>query len=209
MKMWQIVLLGMLGMGVLAVIVAIMAFFGTYKSIVTRDEACNREWGNVENVYQRRLDLLPNLANVVERYAKHEGDTLRLVAEARSMKPEIKLTPEVLNNPEQLKKFQQAQGDISSLVSRMISVQENYPNLKADTQFLNLQTEIAGTENRISVERHRYNESVFELNSFIRGPWGAFVNGFCGVSKRTAFQADEEAKHAPKLMQPAQPPAEK
>lgn len=205
MKAWQI------GCLVISLVVGLMSLiclfsgYGVYNQIVTRDEACNREWANVENVYQRRYDLLPNLANVVERYAKHESDTLKVVAEARSMKPEIKLTPELLEKPEQLKKFQQAQGEISSLVSRLLSVQENYPNLKADTQFINLQTEIAGSENRIAVERRRYNESVFELNSYIRTPLGAVINMLAGVQHRSPFQADQEAQHAPKIMQPVQP----
>lgn len=203
MKGWQIGCLVVGGLAVFFVIIMAFAFFGTYNSIVKLDETCSAQWGNVESVYQRRLDLLPNLANVVERYAKHESETLKLVTEARSMKPTIKMTPEMLENPESLKKFQAFQGDISNLVSRLISVQENYPNLKADAQFLNFQHEIAGTENRISVERRRYNESVLELNSKIRSIWGSVVNGFAGVQKRAPFQADEAAKHAPKLMEPS------
>jgi LemA protein len=192
----------MVAVAVFVVFIIGTAFYGAYNDIVAKDERCKTQWGNVENVYQRRLDLLPNLANVVERYAKHEKETLAVVAQARSMKPEIKMTPELLNDPSALKKFNQAQGDISSLVSRLLSVQENYPNLKADQQFLNLQTEIAGTENRIAVERRRYNETVNDLNTTIRGLWGKFVNGFAGVAMRSAFEADADARHAPKIMAP-------
>lgn len=179
-----------------------LALMGKYNTLVRSDEAVTQQWSNVESVYQRRLDLLPNLANVVERYAKHEAGTLEIVAKARSMKPEVKLTQEVLENPESLKKFQAAQGEIASLVSRLISITENYPNLKADRQFENLFVEVTGSENRISVERRRYNEAVFNLNSDIRSIFGSFANIFAGVQRRTPFKADEAASKAPTLMKP-------
>ena len=148
--------------------------------------------------------MLPNLANVVERYAKHEQGTLTAVIAARASatKPELKLTPEVLENPESMAKFNKAQGELSGLFSKLMVVTENYPNLKADVQFINLQHEIAGSENRISVERRRYNEAVQDLNTYIRGLWGSFVNRFADVKLRTPFKAEEGANKAPKLMQP-------
>jgi LemA protein len=199
MKAWMIIALAVVALFVGGGLIAVLLVAGQYNKSVKLDEECTQSAGDVQSTYQRRLDLLPNLANTVERYAKHESGTLTAVAEARSMKPTITLTKDVLEDPEQMKKFQKQQGELASLVSRLISVQESYPNLKADEQFLNLQREIAGTENRINIARKDYNAHVAVLNENVRGFFSHIAADMAGVHKRTPFEADEGAQHAPKL----------
>lgn len=139
-----------------------------YNSFQSKDEQIAASWAEVVNQYQRRSDLIPNLVQVVQRYAAHEKETLVGVAEARSKASSVQMTPEVLNNPEAFKKFQAAQGEISSFLSRLMVVQEKYPELKADKQFIELQSQLEGTENRITVARNRYIKAVQEYNVQIR-----------------------------------------
>lgn len=139
-----------------------------YNDFQSKDEGIKAAWGEVVNQYQRRADLIPNLVNTVKGYASHERETLEAVTRARAAATGLQVTPEVLNNPEALKKFQQVQGDLSSALSRLLVVTENYPQLKADAGFRDLQSQLEGTENRITVARQRYIKSVEEYNILAR-----------------------------------------
>ena len=154
-------------------LIAITALISTlsacgYNDFQAKDENTKAAWSEVVNQYQRRADLIPNLVNTVKGYASHEKDTLEAVIKARSAATSFQITPEVLNNPESFKKFQQVQGELSSALSRLMAVSENYPNLKADTSFRDLQSQLEGTENRITVARQRYISSVQEYNVLAR-----------------------------------------
>jgi len=139
-----------------------------YNEFQDKDERVKAAWGEVVNQYQRRADLIPNLVNTVKGYASHERETLEAVTRARAAATSFQITPEVLNNPEAFKKFQQVQGELSSALSRLMAVSENYPNLKADTSFRDLQSQLEGTENRITVARQRYIQAVREYNVLAR-----------------------------------------
>lgn len=139
-----------------------------YNEFQAKDEATKSAWAEVVNQYQRRADLIPNLVNTVKGYAAHEKDTLEAVTRARAAATSMQVTPEVLNNPAAFQKFQQVQGELSSALSRLMAVSENYPNLKADTSFRDLQSQLEGTENRITVARQRYIQSVQEYNILAR-----------------------------------------
>jgi LemA protein len=139
-----------------------------YNDFQAKDEAVKSAWAEVVNQYQRRADLVPNLVNTVKGYASHEKDTLEAVTRARAAATSIQVTPEVLNNPEAFNKFQQAQGELSSALSRLMAVAENYPQLKADGLFRDLQSQLEGTENRITVARQRYIAAVQEYNILAR-----------------------------------------
>lgn len=139
-----------------------------YNDFQAKDEAVKAAWSEVVNQYKRRADLIPNLVNTVKGYASHERDTLEAVTRARAAATSIQVTPEVLNNPEAFRKFQQAQGELSSALSRLMAVSENYPNLKADASFRDLQSQLEGTENRITVARQRYIQAVREYNILTR-----------------------------------------
>lgn len=139
-----------------------------YNDFQTQDEAVKAAWSEVVNQYKRRADLIPNLVNTVKGYASHERETLEAVTRARAAATSIQVTPDVLNNPEAFRKFQQAQGELSSALSRLLAVSENYPNLKADASFRDLQSQLEGTENRITVARQRYIQAVREYNILAR-----------------------------------------
>lgn len=139
-----------------------------YNEFQTKDEAIKAAWSEVVNQYQRRADLIPNLVNTVKGYASHERETLEAVTQARAAATSFQITPEVLNNPEAFQKFQQVQGELSSALSRLMAVSENYPQLKADTSFRDLQSQLEGTENRITVARQRYIQSVQDFNVLAR-----------------------------------------
>ena len=139
-----------------------------YNQFQTKDEATKAAWSEVVNQYQRRADLIPNLVNTVKGYASHEKDTLEAVTRARAAATSMQVTPEVLNDPAALEKFQKLQGDVSSALSRLLVVTENYPNLKADAGFRDLQSQLEGTENRITVARNRYITSVQDYNVMAR-----------------------------------------
>jgi LemA protein len=170
--------------GVLALI-----FVGLYNGLQTKDEACNVAWGQVENVLQRRFDLIPNMVEIVKGYAKHENQTFENIAKFRTAWAGAKNTAE---------KVEAATG-LEQTLGRLMVVVENYPELKANQNFLALQDELAGTENRIAVERKRYNDAVNLLNSSIRVFPGNLVAGMAGIVKREYFKADEGAKTAPKI----------
>ena len=139
-----------------------------YNDFQAQDENVKAAWGEVVNQYQRRADLIPNLVNTVKGYASHEKETLEAVTQARANATSFQITPEVLENPEAFNKFQQVQGELSSALSRLMAVAENYPQLKADTSFRDLQSQLEGTENRITVARQRYIQAVREYNVLAR-----------------------------------------
>ena len=139
-----------------------------YNTLQTTDEQIKASWSEVLNQYQRRADLVPNLVNVVKGYAAHEKEVLEAVTEARSRVGSIQATPELINDPQAFAKFQAAQGQLSSALSRLLAVSENYPNLKADGVFRDLQAQLEGTENRITVARNRYIRAVQEYNVTVR-----------------------------------------
>lgn len=139
-----------------------------YNDFQVRDEAVKAAWGEVVNQYQRRADLIPNLVNTVKGYASHERETLEAVTKARATATSIQVTPETLNDPQAFQRFQQAQGELSGALSRLLAVAENYPQLKADAAFRDLQSQLEGTENRITVARQRYIVAVQEFNVLAR-----------------------------------------
>ena len=171
-----------------------------YNTLQVKDEAVTASWAEVQNQYQRRADLVPNLVNVVKGYAKHEADTLQAVTEARAKVGSMQVTKDVLNNPESLNKFQQAQGELSGALSRLMVVVEKYPDLKANQNFMDLQKQLEGTENRINVARERYNQSVQVFNTSIRTFPNSLTNSLLlHLQRKEAFKAEEGAKVAPKV----------
>jgi len=156
------------GMLLAAVLAATLLSGCGYNQFQTKDEATKAAWAEVVNQYQRRADLIPNLVNTVKGYATHERETLEAVTRARAAATSFQITPEVLNNPEAFQKFQQVQGELSSALSRLMAVSENYPQLKADASFRDLQSQLEGTENRITVARQRYIAAVQDYNVTVR-----------------------------------------
>ncbi|HRX52361.1 MAG TPA: LemA family protein, partial [Candidatus Krumholzibacteria bacterium] len=157
----------LIGLGVVVVLVlAGLGLVGRYNDLVGLEEGVDAQWGNVQTSYQRRADLIGNLVRTVKGYAEHEQETLTAVIEARAKATQMnaQITPEALNDPQFMQQFDQAQQGLSSVLSRLMVTVERYPDLKADQQFLNLQNELAGTENRISVERRRFNEAAQGYN---------------------------------------------
>ncbi|MGD9978533.1 MAG: LemA family protein [Bacteroidales bacterium] len=184
--------------GIIAILVIILysSIKGSYNNMVQKDEAVTSQWGNVENVYQRRLDLIPNLVSTVKGYANFEQQTLTQVIEARAKATQVNINPDNLN-AESLKQFQAAQGDLSSALSRLMVVVEQYPDLKANQNFLDLQAQLEGTENRIAVERRKFNEAAQDYNTFIRKfPKNIWASIF-GFEKKSYFEADAGAEKAP------------
>ena len=175
------------GLAVLLAIVVGMMAMGMYNGIVAKDEACIKAWGNVESVLQRRFDLIPNLVNTVKGYAAHEKDVLEEVTRLRSQWGEAKTQAEKVGVASMLE----------GAMGRLMVVMENYPDLKANQNFIALQDELAGTENRINVERQRYNESVQTYNTAIRQMPTALVARLAGFSARTPFEAAQGAETAP------------
>jgi len=183
---------------VLVILLMIYSFFkNNYNALVTLEENVNQSWAQVGNQYQRRADLIPNLVETVKAYAAHEKETFTAVTEARAKVGQLTVTPEVLNNPEAFAKFQQVQGEISSVLTRLMAVSENYPQLKANENFLALQSQLEGTENRISVERKRFNEAVQGYNTTIRRFPTNMLAGMFGFEKKLYFEAQPGAETAP------------
>ena len=182
--------------GVLAVLV--LAGFGSYNGLVTKEEAVGLAWGNVESDYQRRADLIPNLVNTVKGYANFEKETLTQVIQARASATQVKIDANNLT-PENLAAFQQAQGGLSSALGRLLAVAENYPDLKANQNFLDLQAQLEGTENRINVSRQRFNDTVNEYNvSRRRFPAAIFASMF-GFKEKGYFKAEAGSEKAPEV----------
>jgi LemA protein len=171
-----------------------------YNTMQANEEAVFAAWGDVEASYQRRADLIPNLVEVVKGYAKHEADTLKAVTEARSKVGSLQVSKEMLNDPATFAKFQQAQGELSSALSRLMVVVERYPDLKANQNFLDLQNQLEGTENRINVARVRYNKAVQTFNTSIRTFPNSMTNSLLlHLKRKEPFKAEEGAKTAPKV----------
>lgn len=171
-----------------------------YNTMQANEEAVIAAWGNVESSYQRRADLIPNLVEVVKGYAKHEAETLKEVTEARAKVGTMQISKDALNSPEALNKFQQAQGELSGALSRLMVVVEKYPDLKANQNFMDLQKQLEGTENRINVARERYNASVQVFNTSIRTFPNSLTNSLIlHLQRKEPFKAEEGAKAAPKV----------
>ncbi len=171
-----------------------------YNTIQRNDEAVTAAWGNVEAAYQRRADLIPNLVEVVKGYAAHEKETLTAVTEARAKVGQLRLGGDVVNDPKALAQFQAAQGGLSSALSRLMVVAENYPDLKANQNFRDLQHQLEGTENRINVARVRYNEAVRVFNISIRTFPNNLTNRFLlQLPRREPFKAEAGAEKAPQV----------
>ncbi len=163
-----------------------------YNQFQTKDETVNAAWAEVLNQYQRRADLIPNLVNTVKGYTQHENDTLLAVTQARAAATSFQITPEVLNNPEAFRKFQQLQGELGSALSRLMAISENYPNLKADTSFRDLQAQLEGTENRIAVARQRYIQAVADYNVLVRRFPSNLTAKMFGYTVKPSFTVDNE-----------------
>ncbi|HET6419665.1 MAG TPA: LemA family protein, partial [Geobacteraceae bacterium] len=169
-----------------------------YNTMQANEESVFAAWGDVEAAYQRRADLVPNLVEVVKGYAKHEADTLKAVTEARSKVGSVQVSKDMLADPQAFSRFQQAQGQLSGALSRLMVVVEKYPDLKANQNFLDLQNQLEGTENRINVARVRYNKAVQEFNTSIRIFPNSLTNSLLlHLSRKEPFKAEEGAKSAP------------
>lgn len=184
---------------IVGVIVAVSFFFsGTYNGLVKAEEGVKQAWAQVENVYQRRSDLIPNLVETVKGYAAHESETFVAVTEARS-KAAGSISPDIINDPAKFEQFQQSQGALSSALSRLMVIVERYPELKANENFLQLQAQLEGTENRIAVERGRYNEASMGFNVRLRQFPTNIIGGMFGFRTKEYFKADPQASVAPKV----------
>jgi LemA protein len=185
----------------LLLLVSVLSLSGCgYNAMQAEEEAVIAAWGNVEAQYQRRADLIPNLVEVVKGYAKHESETLKAVTEARAKVGSMQLSPAMVNDPAALSKFQSAQGELSSALSRLMVVVEKYPDLKANQQFTDLQNQMEGTENRINTARTRYNAAVQQFNTSIRTFPNSLTNSLLlHLARKEPFKADEGAKVAPKV----------
>jgi LemA protein len=171
-----------------------------YNSMQAAEEAVFAAWGDVEASYQRRADLIPNLVEVVKGYAKHEADTLTAVTEARAKVGSMQVSKDLVNNPQALEQFQQAQGQLSGALSRLMVVVERYPDLKANQNFMDLQNQLEGTENRINVARVRYNKTVQDFNTSIRSFPNSLTNSLLlHLTRKEPFKAEEGSKTAPKV----------
>ena len=179
-------------------IVAISLSSCGYNSMVEKSESVAGQWAQVENTYQRRADLIPNLVNTVKGYADFEQETLTQVIEARSNATSINVNAEELN-PETIAKFQAAQGQLSGALSRLLVTIERYPDLKANQNFLELQAQLEGTENRISVERMKFNDVTRDYNSYIKKFPQVIYSGWFGFEKKGYFEADAGAEQAPEV----------
>jgi len=180
------------GMLLAAVLAATLLSGCGYNQFQTKDEATKAAWAEVVNQYERRADLIPNLVNTVKGYATHERETLEAVTRARAAATSFQITPEVLNNPEAFQKFQQVQGELSSALSRLMAVSENYPQLKADASFRDLQSQLEGTENRITVARQRYIAAVQDYNVTVRSFPTNLTAMIFGYQAKPSFTVENE-----------------
>lgn len=183
-----------------AVVVLILVVWcvSKYNGMITRDERVSTAWSNVQAQYQRRADLIPNLVNTVKGYATHEQQTLEGVVEARAKATQVTVSADQLT-PEKLAEFQKAQGEVTSALGRLIAVAENYPDLKANENFSELQAQLEGTENRINESRKQYNEAVQEYNLVARRFPGNIVASLFGFSAKAKFEAEQGAEKAPEV----------
>ncbi|MFM2207622.1 MAG: hypothetical protein RL213_1597 [Bacteroidota bacterium] len=194
MKRSTIILLAVLG----SILLVIFWAVSTYNGLITQREGVNKAWSNVENQYQRRMDLIPNLVNTVKGVAEFEKSTLEAVTQARANATGIRLDANNLT-PEKLQQYQQAQAQLSGALARLLAVAENYPQLKATTNFSELQAQLEGTENRINEERRKYNEAAEAYNvGRMRFPRNLIANSF-GFQERPYFESDKGAEKAPEV----------
>ena len=188
------------GVVVLIIIIVIVSLIGSYNNMVKLDEGVKEKWSQVENVYQRRYDLIPNLVETVKGYAKHEQETFITVTEARAKAGgTFNISEQVLNDPAMFQKFQQAQAGLSGALQRLMVVVEKYPDLKANQNFLALQDQLEGTENRIAVERKRFNEAARYYNTYIKQFPKMIIANMFGFKEKQYFKSEEGAQEAPKV----------
>ena len=182
------------------VIALFSCYKNTYNSLVYMEENVSGQWAEVQNQYQCRMDLIPNLVSTVKGYASHESEVFKQVSDARSKAGgQINISDEVLSNPEAFERYQQVQDQLGSSLQRLLMVTENYPELKADQNFLALQDQLEGTENRITVARGRYNDAAKQYNSKIRSFPTNLIANMSGFEKKIYFSASAEAQSAPKV----------
>ena len=188
------------GLIITVVVIALVALWGisSYNGLVSMDENVSNSWANVETQYQRRSDLIPNLVNTVKGYAKHESQTLESVMAARSQATQVKIDPSNCT-PQQLAAYQKAQGDVTTALGKLLAITENYPDLKANQNFLELQSQLEGTENRINVARKDFNDTAKKYNTSLRSFPRNIVASMCGFEKRAYFEAEAGAEKAPKV----------
>jgi len=181
-------------------VLAIAALWGikVYNDLVNQEEGVEAAWAQVENQYQRRADLVPNLVATVKGYATHEQETLEGVVEARAKATQITIDP-ANATPEQLAAYQAAQGELSQALGRLLAVAENYPDLKANENFRDLQSQLEGTENRIAIARQQFNDAARQYNQKVRRFPGNIIAGMFGFEKKPYFEAEEGAQKAPKV----------
>lgn len=188
--------------GLLAVLILVagVLIYGisTYNGLVDKQETVDKQWANVQNAYQRRADLIPNLVSTVKGYANHEEQTLIGVVEQRAKATQMTIDPANLT-PEKLKQYQAAQGELSSALGKLMMIRENYPDLKANTNFLQLQDELAGTENRINVERNKFNEEAKAYNTSIRKFPASRIASIANFNPKAYFEADQASQAAPQV----------
>ena len=191
---------GMITLAVIAAVVLALFFWckNSYNRMVTAEEGVGAAWAQVENVYQRRADLIPNLVATVKGYAKHESETLEGVIEARSKATQVTVNPENLS-PDALEKFNKAQGELSNALGRLLMITENYPDLKANENFRDLQAQLEGTENRITTERMKFNDSARAYNTMIRKFPNNILASIFNFETKGYFQAQEGTATAPKV----------
>lgn len=184
---------------IIAAIAAIVGYcMSSYNTLVGQDEAVGTAWSNVENQYQRRVDLIPNLVNTVKGYASHEKETFEAVVSARAKATQTTVDIDDLT-PEKIAAYQKAQGELGSALGRLLAITENYPELKANENFKELQAQLEGTENRISTERHKFNEVAKTYNTSIRRFPKNIIASMFGFEKRPYFEAQEGAEKAPEV----------
>ena len=188
------------GLIITIVVIALVALWGisSYNGLVSMDENVSNSWANVETQYQRRSDLIPNLVNTVKGYAKHESETLESVMAARSQATQVKIDPSNCT-PQQLAAYQKAQGDVTTALGKLLAITENYPDLKANQNFLELQSQLEGTENRINVARKDFNDTAKKYNTSLRRFPRNIIASMFGFEKRNYFEADAGAEKAPKV----------
>jgi LemA protein len=188
-----------IGVIVLIVVLGFATLFGVYNGFVAADQSVSEKWAQVQNVYQRRADLIPNLVETVKGFAAQEKTVLEAVTQARASAGSIKATPELLNDPAAFKKFQDAQNQLGGALSRLLVTVERYPELKSNQNFLALQSQLEGTENRITVERQRFNEAVRDYNTKIKlMPW-AVVARLAGFKEKAFFESAPGSEIVPKV----------
>ena len=188
------------GLIITIVVIALVAIWGisSYNGLVSMDENVSNQWANVETQYQRRSDLIPNLVNTVKGYAKHESETLESVMAARSQATQVKIDPSNCT-PQQLAAYQKAQGDVTTALGKLLAITENYPDLKANQNFLELQSQLEGTENRINVARKAFNDTAKKYNTSLRRFPRNIIASMFGFEKRNYFEAEAGAEKAPKV----------